>query len=117
MKSLGALLLVAILCGGCVGRVTPDDLSGTWKMSGSEMDEKLELRADGTFDHSIRSGGTRTASGDWELIGVDRAPRVLLKYHQDFDAKRSTASMNVVRQWNGQLGLATDSERRLVLER
>jgi hypothetical protein len=116
MKRFWPLLMTVVLSGGCRDHVTAQDVYGRWEMGDGEAAQILVLHVNATFEHSRGSDGAPIASGNWELIGARRAPRVLLKYRRDFDEKRSTSSLNVIRRWNGRLSLATDSERRLVFE-
>jgi hypothetical protein len=115
---LGGFVAILYVFIGCVPDVTPTELHGRWEMTASGVHEVLELRSDRTFTHSIAAYGSRSpAVGTWNLIGVDRAPRVILKYERDFEGHRSGASINVVRTWTGRLELATDPDARMVYQK
>jgi len=119
MKPVAPLLLYGILVAAfasCTGRVTSSEVTGRWALE--DRNEVLELKDDTTFTHALASEGrSALASGEWKLIGGERAPRILLKYQHDFDSRRSTASLNVVRGWTGKLELAADAERRISFEK
>lgn len=108
-----SVYLLAVLLSGCVPQVASEDLIGRWARVG--RNEAIALNRDRTFTYLLwDTEGRRVGSGEWALIGHDRAPRVILKYRSDFRGQRATASLNVVRAWNGQLQLSADDERRRV---
>lgn len=118
MKNLLAILLISAATAGCLVRVSSDELPGRWQMRRDSDDQLLQLDSNGTFSHVLVSDGTRkTATGEWELIGISRAPRVLLKYKRDFGGHRSGASLNIVRGWAGDLQLSNDPDRQSVFKR
>lgn len=110
--------VIVLLLGGCVGQVTPAEVSGRWEMGTTSDGQVLQLNRDATFAHAWTSDGTRKiAIGEWELVDVGRAPAILLKYRRDFDGHSSGASLNVVRRWNGAIGLSADPNRQFVFQR
>lgn len=113
---LTAILILSIV--GCIGRVTPAELYGQWEKRTKEDAQILQLNRDGTFAQAWTSEGKeKVAIGKWELVDVDRAPAILLKYHRDFDNHSSGASLNVVRQWSGDIGLSADPDRQSIFQR
>lgn len=112
--SISMMLLLV----GCGGRVTSDELPGRWEMRTTNDKQVLQLNQDATFTHAWITEGTRKiGTGEWEFTDVGRAPAILLKYRRDFDGNSSGASLNVVRQWNGNIGLSADPDRRSVFQR
>ena len=102
MKWSRLWLFILALAYGCTPRATPPDLYGKWELQQNGARQVLQLNVYARFTHELISNGIRTiAVGEWELTDVDRAPRVLLRYHRDFDGHSSGASLNVVRRWNG----------------
>lgn len=112
MRACTALLLLLPFVFACTPHVEPDDLLGTWQAHDGANGEKLVLRPDATFVHSMVIDGKRlTASGEWKLLRANRAPGLLLKYDRDFQLHRSTGSRNVVQSWRGELALSADEHR------
>ena len=113
-----AFVAAVVIVAACAARVTPAEISGQWKLREKADTEVLQLNGDSTFTHEwISDGRRRIAVGEWELTDAGRAPRVLLRYRRDFEGHSSGASLNVVRQWSGGLGLSADPDRQSVFSR
>jgi hypothetical protein len=109
---------IVVVCLGCVGRITPSELLGRWEMLTKNGAQVLQLSRNSKFTHEwIAEETHKTATGEWELIDISRAPAILLKYNRDFDCHSSGASLNVVRRWDGGIELSADPDRQSVFAR